>query len=322
MFVFFFGCLSMITPPVAMAAYAAGHIAQAPPMKVGWRACQLGWPAFALPFMFAWSPTLLLIGTPLDITIGVASATVGVWLGSAAIGGYFLRELGVLPSASLPEAQLALAGAGIAFVPTALLSPALAQQFQGVPPPAHGRSAQPVKPMPGPELLIELRKGGYVIYLRHTSTDFSRDDVKSRSDDDCDSQRPLTDRGREEARRIGAAFKELKIPVGTVLASARCRTMETAMLAFGRAEPENAVSGGPSAPDSTDRYAGLRKLFSTPLKPGANLVVASHGNPFYATAGAPYLAEGEAAVIRPLGKDFEIVARVRHDAWRQLMKRD
>jgi len=52
---------------------------------------------------------------------------------------------------------------------------------------------------------------------------------------------------------------------------------------------------------------------STPLKPGANLVIASHGNPFYATAGAPYLAEGEAAVVRPLGMDFEIVARVKHD---------
>jgi hypothetical protein len=73
---------------------------------------------------------------------------------------------------------------------------------------------------------------------------------------------------------------------------------------------------------SPDRYAGLRQLFSTPLASGENLVIASHGNPFYATAGAPYLAEGEAAVVRPLGKDFEIVARVRHDGWRSLMKRD
>jgi len=96
MFVFFFGCLSMITPPVAMAAYAAAHIAQAPPMKVGFRACQLGWPAFALPFIFAWSPTLLLIGAPLDIAISVAAAVVGVWLASAAIGGYLFRELGPL----------------------------------------------------------------------------------------------------------------------------------------------------------------------------------------------------------------------------------
>ena len=197
---------------------------------------------------------------------------------------------------------------------------ASAQQFQGVPPPAPGRSAQPAKPIPVPELLSELRKGGYVIYFRHTSTDFSRDDVKSRSDDDCDNQRPLTDKGREEARQIGAALRELKIPVGKILASPRCRTMETALLAFGPPEKSSEARAGPASPANEDRYAPLRALLSTPVKPGANTVIASHGNPFYATAGAPYLAEGEAAVVRPLGKDFEIVARVRHDAWRALAK--
>jgi len=195
-----------------------------------------------------------------------------------------------------------------------------AQQFQPVPPPAAGRSALPARPLAGIELLSELRKGGYVIYFRHTSTDFSRDDSRSTSDDDCDNQRPLTDKGREEARRIGAAFQALKIPVEKVQASPRCRTMETAMLAFGRAEKANEVRGGPAAPDNPDRYAGLRRLLSTPVKPGVNLAISSHGNPFYATAGAPYLAEGEAAVVRPLGKDFEIVARVRHDAWRNLAR--
>ena len=195
---------------------------------------------------------------------------------------------------------------------------ASAQQFQGVPPPAPGRSAQPAKPMPGPELLSELRKGGYVIYLRHTSTNFSRDDVKSRNDDDCDNQRPLTDKGREEARQIGAAFRELKLPVGKILASPRCRTMETALLAFGPPEKSSEARAGPASPASEDRYAPLRALLSTPVKPGANTVIASHGNPFYATAGAPYLAEGEAAVVRPLRMDFEIVARVRHDGWRAL----
>ena len=195
---------------------------------------------------------------------------------------------------------------------------ASAQQFQGVPPPAPGRSAQPAKPIPGPELLSELRKGGYVIYFRHTSTDFSRDDVKSRSDDDCNNQRPLTDKGREEARQIGAAFREMKIPVGKILASPRCRTMETALLAFGPPEKSSEARAGPASPASEDRYAPLRALLSTPVKPGANTVIASHGNPFYATAGAPYLAEGEAAIVRPLGKDFEIIARVRHDAWRAL----
>ena len=172
--------------------------------------------------------------------------------------------------------------------------------------------------MSGQQLLPVLRKGGYILYFRHTSTDFSRDDSRSRSDDDCDNQRSLTDKGREEARQIGAAFRELTIPIEKVLASPRCRTMETAMLAFGRAEKANEVRGGPATPDNPDRYSGLRRLFSTPVKPGANLVISSHGNPFYATAGAPYLAEGETAVIRPLGKDFEIVARVRHDAWIKL----
>ena len=209
-----------------------------------------------------------------------------------------------------------------AFIAWTLVLPAAAQQFQPVPPPAAGRSALPVRPLFGPELLAELRKGGYVIYFRHTSTDFSRDDSRSRSDDDCDNQRPLTDKGRDEARQIGAAIRELKIPIEKVLASPRCRTMETATFAFGRAEKVNEARGGPATPESTDRYAGPRRLLSTPVKPGANLVIASHGNPFYATAGAPYLAEGEAAVIRPLGKDFEIVARVKHDAWRALARKE
>lgn len=200
-----------------------------------------------------------------------------------------------------------------------LPAPAASQQFQPAPPPAAGRSAHPVKALPGAQLLAELRKGGYVIYFRHTSTDFSRDDTRSRSDDDCDNQRPLTDKGRAEAREIGAAFRELKIPVERVLASPRCRTMETAMLAFGRAEKEDTARGGPANPENPDRYAGLRKLLATPVG-GGNRVVSSHANPFYATAGAPYLAEGEAAVIRPLGTDFEIVARVKYDGWRALAR--
>ena len=200
--------------------------------------------------------------------------------------------------------------------------PVQPQQFEAAAPPAAaGRSALPARPVSGPELLSELRRGGYVIYFRHTSTDFSRDDTRSKSDDDCVNQRPLTDKGRAEARAIGQAIRELKIPVGQVLASPRCRTMETALLAFGPPEKSSEARAGPAATDK-DRYAPLRKILSAPVKPGANLVIASHGNPFHAVAGAPYLAEGEAAVIRPLGDDFEIIARVKHDGWRQMMTRD
>lgn len=191
-------------------------------------------------------------------------------------------------------------------------------QFEAPPKPATGRNANPARVLSSPALLSELRKGGYVIYFRHTSTDFSRDDARSKSDDDCDNQRPLTDRGRAEAREIGAAFRELKIPVARVLASARCRTMETAMLAFGKAEKSLEARAGPASANNEDRYAPLRAVLSTPVKPGGNVLITGHGNPFVAIAGAPYLQEGEAAVIRPLGKDFEIIARVRHEAWRAL----
>ena len=188
-------------------------------------------------------------------------------------------------------------------------------QFTAVPPPAPGRSSAPVKELPGPALLAELKRGGYTIFLRHTSTDFSRDDVKSRSDDDCDNQRPLTDQGREEARRIGDDLRKLGIPISAVLASPRCRTVEVAQLAFGNYKIAPEARGGVFTEKPVTRYDGLRALFDQGPGAGKNTVIVSHGNPFYATAGAPYLAEGEAAVIKPLGKDFEVIARVRWDGW-------
>src|SRR5919106_1629927 len=75
---------------------------------------------------------------------------------------------------------------------------------------------------PDAELLNRLREGGYVLYLRHTSTDFSQNDSRMTSYEDCATQRNLTDRGREEARMLGQHVKRLKIPIGEVLASPFC----------------------------------------------------------------------------------------------------
>jgi phosphohistidine phosphatase SixA len=168
----------------------------------------------------------------------------------------------------------------------------------------------------GRALADALRHGGYVIYIRHTSTDFGQNDEGMTSFDDCAKQRNLTDQGRAEARAIGAAIASLRIPIGDVLASPYCRTLETARLIFGRATPTPAVRGGPATTEDPDRYQGLRTLLSTPVSGGVNVVIVSHGNPFRAVAGTPYLAEGEAAVIEPLRtKGFRIVARVTKDGW-------
>jgi hypothetical protein len=177
----------------------------------------------------------------------------------------------------------------------------------------------PVYAQPSADLVGRLRDGGYVLYLRHASTDFTQNDSRMTSFEDCASQRNLTDRGRDEARAIGQHVERLKIPIGQVLASPFCRTMETARLAFGKATATNDVRGGPVSTDDPKRYEKLRKLLSSPVPKGTNRVISSHGNPFIALAGPPYLAEGEIAVVRPEGGErFSVIARLRLDDWPRL----
>ena len=179
-------------------------------------------------------------------------------------------------------------------------------------------ATEPSPPLANAALLDALRTGGFVLYFRHTSTDFGQNDDRMTGNEDCSLQRNLTDQGRDEARAIGRAIKALRIPVGEVLASPFCRTMETGRLMFGRATATPAVRGGPASDDG-DRYRDLRRLLSQPVPSGTNVAITSHGNPYQAVVGPPYLAEGEAAVIRPLPPNrFSVVARIPKDAWTAL----
>lgn len=136
---------------------------------------------------------------------------------------------------------------------------------------------------------------------------------------DCTAPRNLSERGRERARAVGEAIRGLGIPIGAVLASPLCRTVETAMLAFGAAQKSAAVrEGGPLPPGSPGRFPALRARLSTPVARGANTVVVGHGYPYYAQVGGQYLSEGEADVVRPRGADFEVLARVDLEQWRAL----
>lgn len=135
--------------------------------------------------------------------------------------------------------------------------------------------------------------------------------------EDCASQRNLSDEGRKQARAIGASIRALKLPIGEVIASPYCRTLETGKLIFGRATPSTDVRGW-SGPTGSPDYTNLVKLLSTPPKAGTLRAITSHGNPFRAIAGPPHLAEGEAIVVKPLGNDFAIVARIRADGWEAL----
>jgi TRAP transporter 4TM/12TM fusion protein len=93
LYVLYFGMMSMITPPIALAAFAAASIAQASAMKTGWAAMKFGWSAYVIPVLFVFSPTLLMIGAPFDIALAILTATIGVWLISAALAGYLTSRL-------------------------------------------------------------------------------------------------------------------------------------------------------------------------------------------------------------------------------------
>src|SRR5499427_7383665 len=110
------------------------------------------------------------------------------------------------------------------------------------------RSSVPQAELSSRQLLADLRRGGYVLYFRHAATDFSQNDERMTSYEDCASQRNLIDQGRAAARGAGATIRELKIPVDRVLASPFCRTLETAQLLFGRVEKMPEVRGGPAVP--------------------------------------------------------------------------
>ena len=181
------------------------------------------------------------------------------------------------------------------------------------------RAQQPPAELAGPALAAALHGGGFILFFRHTSTDFGQNDERMTGYEECSTQRNLTDQGRAEARAIGADLQALGIPVADVLASPFCRTMETAKLIFGRATATPAVRGGPAQPESPERYAALRELLAKPAPHGSNVAIVSHGNPFRAVVGGPYLAEGEAAVIEPReAAGFRVVARVRIEDWRAL----
>lgn len=177
-------------------------------------------------------------------------------------------------------------------------------------------AAQAPAALEGKALVEALRQGGYVLYLRHAATDFGQSDEAMTDYANCAQQRNLTDAGRAEARAIGASLKDLRIPVGPILASPYCRTRESAVLVFGTPTVSQAVRGGPGSDDGGERYAELRKLMSTPVAKGSNLAISSHGNPFRAVVGTAYLQEGEIAVIEPLGDGkFRVVARIVKGDW-------
>jgi TRAP-type uncharacterized transport system fused permease subunit len=113
MFVMYLGMMSFLTPPVAIAAFFAASMAGASPMATSWAAVRFSWTAYVVPFLFVFSPALLLQSPDVGLTIlTVSTAIAGVWLMSAAMIGYVRRPVGLVMRAGI------MAGGILLLIPT------------------------------------------------------------------------------------------------------------------------------------------------------------------------------------------------------------
>jgi broad specificity phosphatase PhoE len=158
--------------------------------------------------------------------------------------------------------------------------------------PASARASEP--------LWTLLESGGQVVLVRHGSTPPGVGDPPGYRLDDCATQRNLSATGREEARRIGAAFTARGIPVERVLSSPWCRCLETARLAFGTAEPWDPLRS--LFADRTRQAEQVRAFrdLAGEKRAGSNVILVTHGANIVAFVGVSP-AMGEMVIVTPQG---------------------
>lgn len=112
MFIIYLGMMSFVTPPVAIAAFFAANLANADPFKTGWAAMRFSWTAYIVPFLFVFSPSLLLQSDSwVHTALSISTAIVGVCFVSAGMVGYGLRRM------SLAIRVLSVLGGAMLMIP-------------------------------------------------------------------------------------------------------------------------------------------------------------------------------------------------------------
>lgn len=181
---------------------------------------------------------------------------------------------------------------------------------------------EPEGPLSGERLVEALRDGGYVVVVRHTETTEGGTDDPKRLED-CTIQRNLSPAGRQQATDLGDAVEELDVPVGTVLTSPYCRTLDTAVLAFGedvRREPALLPLPGTGKPGNDAAIAAVEQLVGAEPDDGTNTFLVTHISVIEpATSATP--EEGGSVVFSPEGDGrFRLVAEIPPGGWQKLVE--
>lgn len=163
------------------------------------------------------------------------------------------------------------------------------------------------------QLWSELKSGGHVVLLRHAVTTPGVGDPPGMRLDDCSTQRNLTDEGRQHARRIGEAFRTRGISIDRVMSSPWCRCLETARLAFDKAETWQPLSNlFGRAENEAKQVRDLRAFVAQPRTGNAMLV--THGSTIAALTGISP-GTGEMIVVSAQGgTQFAVRGRLNVDS--------
>ena len=176
------------------------------------------------------------------------------------------------------------------------------------------------------KLIHALQKGGFNLYFRHERTDWSQQDYINQSGDwlSCDGNRirQLSSKGRSRAIETGKAIRALKIPIGQIISSPYCRTVDTAKLMnLGKVITSTDVMNLRVAEYFGGRISIVKKaqnLLSSFPTPNTNTVIVAHGNVARESTPA-YPDEGEALVFKPEGSGgFVLIGRLTAEKWTRL----
>lgn len=160
------------------------------------------------------------------------------------------------------------------------------------------------------DLWNKLQSGGYVLLMRHASTDPGLGDPPEFRLGDCATQRNLSAAGRDEARRSGRQFAERGIAISAVLSSRWCRSLDTAQLAFGTATPYPPLDSFFAKTAGSEKQTAATIARIRGFRGPGNLALVTHQVNITALTGQ-YPAQGEIFVVRSnvQGK-LELVYRI------------
>jgi len=171
-------------------------------------------------------------------------------------------------------------------------------------------------------LTASLRRGGYVLVMRHASSPREAPDLNTANPDNVSRERQLDDAGRTASVAMGNALRALKIPIGDVLSSPTYRALETVRLAQlpgPRVQPELG-DGGQSMQSATEAQGMWLRARATQLPAGTNTLIVTHmPNITRAFPEWGAVADGEAVVLGPDGKGgAQPIGRIRIEDWPRL----